>query len=313
MKKTYILGHKSPDTDCVSAVKAYEWYLKKQGVDAVAVVLGKLNNETKWLFDYFDVEPPVRLRKMPSDCSIIICDTTEAGQLPHNLGEAEILEIWDHHNLGGLKTARPIKAIIDVVGSTCTLFVEYFQRKNIGIATHISGLLLGAIISDTLNLTSPTTTNRDRQAYEYLESILELDLKKFTKQQFVAKSSIENMTIKEIVKSAAKTYHIYGHKIKISTFETVDPSKPWEVREQIREFCLAEKEKKGYDYYLFFVIDIMNRFAKPLYITDAEKDLIENAFGVKFRNGMRMEGVVSRKQQIIPPIEDYLEQHPKQE
>lgn len=306
MSKLYIFGHKNPDCDSACAPKVYEWYLKQKGVEATGVILGKLNNESKWVFSKFDTEEPQVLEKIPSESKVIILDTTEPKQLPDNIEEMDILEIYDHHQLGGLRTSKPLKATIDTVGCTCTLLFEKFSSENIIIVKPIAGLMLSSIISDTLNLTSPTTTDRDRKAVEELIKMTKLDKEKYVKEQFEAKSSLEGMSTSEIVNFDAKDFEMGDKKVKIGVFETVNTSKVLKKRSEIREFMIKEKSEKGYDYSFYFAVDVLKGFALPIVISDHEKKVLEKAYDREVAEDTKLEGVVSRKKQIIPPLEKAL-------
>lgn len=306
MSKIYIFGHKSPDCDSSCAPKAYEWYLKQKGNDAEAFLLGKLNNEAKWVYKTFNVEEPKLLKYLPADTKVVVLDTTEPSQLPENVEQCNILEIYDHHNLGGLKTNKPVKAVLEPIACTCTILYEKFKNEGLSMEKPIAGLLLSAILSDTLNSTSPTTTERDKKAIEELAKIAEVDLKTHVDEQFKAKSSLEGMRIEEIVNFDAKDFEMSRKKVRIGVFETVDPSQPLAKKNKIEEYMTDEKSSKGYDFFFYFIVDILKNNATPLFISDAEKDLLSRALGIQVEEGKIIEDIVSRKKQIVPPLEKTL-------
>src|SRR5690606_26332723 len=170
----------------------------------------------------------------------------------------------------------------------------------------IAGILLASIISDTLNLTSSTATSRDEAAVLKLLKLLGLDRAKFVEEQFRAKSSLGGMTIKDVVNYDAKDFDLAGKKIRIGVFETTDPAQPLSKKEEIKSQLLLEKEAGKYDYYLYFVVDILKGNASPIILSDQEKGLLAKSFGREVREGIILEGVVSRKKQIVPKIAEAL-------
>lgn len=306
MAKVYILGHKNPDCDSACAPKVYEWYLKQKGIDAEAILQGKLNNESKWVFEKFEVETPKEIKDLPAESKVIVVDTTEPKQLPDNIEEMEVIEVWDHHQLGGLRTSKPLKVVIDTVGCTCTLLFERLHQEQVKIDKPISGIMISSILSDTLNLTSPTTTDRDRKAVDELTKVLGIDREKHVKEQFEAKSSLEGMSTSEIVNFDAKEFEMSGRKVKIGVFETVDTSKVLEKKDEIKKFMLKEKKDKGYDYSFYFAIDVLKGFAVPIVITEEEKKILEAAYNQEIKEATKLERVVSRKKQMIPQIAEVL-------
>lgn len=298
----YIFGHQSPDCDTACSPKVYEWYLKEKGQEAKALVWSKLNNEAKWVFQKFQVTKPEISDKVPAESQVVILDTTDPSQLPENLEEWEILAIYDHHKLGGLKTSSPLTAIIDIVGCTATLVWEKIKKEGLDLPKDMAGLLVSAILSDTLNLTSPTSTDRDKKAVEELEKIAQIDRESHVKEQFAAKSSLEGMSIEEVVNSDAKVFEMGDKRVKIGVFETVDTTKPLAKTEEIKKFMQDEKQKEGYDYFFYFAVDIMKKFSVPIIISDQEKSVLEKAYNQKVDEGIKLEGIVSRKKQMVPQI-----------
>lgn len=303
MSKVYIFGHKNPDCDSACSPKVYEWYLKQKGEEAEAVVLGKLNNESKWVFEKFKVDEPKQIDSIPAESKVIIFDTTEMDQLPENITDLEVIEIWDHHKLGGLQTAKPLKVTIDTVGCTGTLLLEKLKKEEISLEQGLAGLIFSSILSDTLNLTSPTTTDRDKSAVAQLTKILGIDREKHVKEQFEVKSSLDGMSLEEIVNFDAKDFDMAGKKVKIGVFETVDTNKVLDKKGEIKEFMTKEKGEKGYDFSFYFAVDVLKGYAVPIVISDDEKKVLEKAFDQEITDDTKLEGVVSRKKQIVPPIE----------
>ncbi|MFH0932158.1 MAG: DHH family phosphoesterase, partial [bacterium] len=182
-----IIGHKNPDTDSVVATLAYFNLKTKLGENVEPAIAGPLNNETKFVLSYLNIEPPKLIESLEQK-QVILLDHGDFSQTTAGIDSAEIVEVVDHHPVGGIKTESPILYRAEPVGSTCTVLVKFFQEKGQEIEKEIAGLLLAGIISDTLFLSSPTTTELDKKTLQDLAEIAEIEPKEFAQKMFEAKS-----------------------------------------------------------------------------------------------------------------------------
>ena len=234
---------------------------------------------------------------------VILVDHNQKSQTVDDIEEATILEIIDHHNLGTIGTSLPINFRSMPVGCTCTIIYELFQEAKVEIPKDIAGLMLSAIISDTLMFKSPTTTNLDIEVGNKLAKIAGLDVKEYGMKMFKAASSIEGMDVEDVIRADIKTFKFEKSSLAISVITTMDydviKAKQDEFIEQLNTMCSIG----NYKYALLFVTDIMKN-GSYLFYSEGSKELVENAYGITPEEGIYMDGVVSRKKQMLPPLLD---------
>jgi len=234
---------------------------------------------------------------------VILVDHNQKSQTVDDIEEANILEIIDHHNLGTIGTSMPINFRTMPVGCTCTIIYKLYEEAKVEIPKDIAGLMLSAIISDTLLFKSPTTTNLDREVGMKLADIANLNINEYGLKMFKAASSIEGMDIEDIIKTDIKTFKFEKSSLAISQITTMDyeeiKNRKDEFVEQLNSMCNIG----NYKYALLFVTDIIKN-GSYLFYSDGAKDLVENAYGIEPKEGMYMKGVVSRKKQMLPPLLD---------
>ena len=237
---------------------------------------------------------------------VILVDHNEKLQSVDGLEEAEILEIFDHHNLGSITTANPINFRNMAVGSTCTIVYSMFRERNINIPRDIAGALLSGILSDTLILRSPTATLKDREAVEYLANIALVDYEEYGMNLFKSGTSLEGMTKEEVLYNDYKLYSINEKNFAIGQFFTMN-------------FDEIEKDIDGYVEVLNRVAEANNYVLVALYVTDIihngsyvlfnEKgsNIISLAYQDEVHEGYFVEGCLSRKKHIVPILMEILE------
>lgn len=237
---------------------------------------------------------------------VILVDHNNMSQSVDGIEEAEILEIIDHHNLGAIGTSVPINFRSKPVGCTATMIYEMFIESKVGIPTDIAGLMLSAILSDTLLLTGPTTTATDRVAAIKLASIAKVDIDKYGLEMLKAASSVEGKTTDELIKNDFKTYTIGNKILGIGQIMTLDFEK---IKENMDEFVdnLNKMVNTNYNSVILFVTDIIKNGSYVIYDEKSE-DLVADSFGLKKAyEGVFISKVVSRKKQMLPSIINTLE------
>lgn len=237
---------------------------------------------------------------------VILIDHNNFAQSVDGLDEADILEIIDHHNLGAMGTSLPINFRSKPVGCTSTMIYEMYKEAKVTIPRDMAGLMLSAILSDTLLLTSPTTTEDDRFAAVKLASIAKVDIDKYGIEMLKAASSIEGKTVEELIKTDFKSYVVGDKLLGISQVMTMDI----DAIENNKEKYIAklnEMVSLNYTIVTIFITDIIRNGSYVLYNDDAA-NIIKDSFGLKsIHQGMFLPKIVSRKKQIQPNIISILE------
>ena len=238
---------------------------------------------------------------------VILVDHNEYSQSVDGIEEAEILEVVDHHKIGNVGTSTPINFRNMPVGSTNTIIYLLFKENNVLIPKNIAGLMLSGIISDTLLLKSPTTTNTDIVAVKALAAIAEVDYEEYGKELFKAGSSLKGKTLEEILYTDFKNFEINNKKVGVGQVFTMNPEEFLKQKEQYVE--LINKVAKHNDYYIvaLFVTDLVTNGSYLFYNENAH-DTLDNCFDSKdLEEGIYLKDYVSRKKQIIPRIMQVME------
>ncbi len=302
MSKVFITGHKNPDTDSICSALSYAALKQAQGVEAVAVRLGEVGKEAQYALDYFQVEAPELIASIEEKQAVMLVDHNEPAQSVDGLDKAELLEIVDHHRLGGLNTANPIFVHIEPVGCTATIITKMFDCQKVELPKKIAGLLLSAIVSDTVLFKSPTCTEQDKAAAEKLAVIAGVNLKEYGMAMLKAGADLGDLTPAQIAKTDSKPFSFGKYKAivaQISVMDTADIlAKKAELVAAMQELC----QNEGYDMSLLMVTDIMEESTELVFVGEP-KQLIADAFG-KDASGdsIYLPGVMSRKKQIVPQL-----------
>ena len=237
----------------------------------------------------------------PSPRRVILVDHAEQGQSVAGVEEAEIVEILDHHHIGSIETQVPVTATFDPVGSTATLVVERFRQNGMEPSKPSATVLLAAVLSDTVLLNSPTTTERDRVVVGYLERAIGVEAQRFGREMFETSSDVSDLSAERIVSQDAKEYEIAtGETISIAQIETVGKTL-LERTDELREALEAVRDKHDYLLAALMVTDILGKGTDLL--ATGETGPLERAFGEIDDNGLiPLPDVMSRKKQVAPKL-----------
>jgi manganese-dependent inorganic pyrophosphatase len=237
----------------------------------------------------------------PQRRRVILVDHAEQAQSAIGIGEAEILEILDHHHIGSIETRVPVRATFDPVGSTATLVVERFRQAGMEPSRPTALMLLGAVMSDTVILNSATTTERDHAVVEYLERVLAVDAQELGRQMFQETSDVSGLSAKEIISRDAKRYQVRGgHEISIAQVEVVGNSL-LERREELLEALRHEREERELVLYALMVTDVLDKGTEMLVAGDAAA--VARSFGTEHADStIKLPGVMSRKKEVAPKL-----------
>jgi manganese-dependent inorganic pyrophosphatase len=282
-------------------------------------------NEVDYLSDFFEKSKKLKHTNYPivnnkNEClglltltdtnqierkKVILVDHNNYSQSVDGLEEAEILEVIDHHSIGDIITRMPINFRTDRVGSVNTLIYNMFIEKNVKIPMNIAGLMMSAIISDTLLLTSPTTTDKDKEALIELSKLAKVDYKKYGTKLLKQGMSIEGLSNEEILYKDFKSYKVDNDMIGIGQVLTSD----YDLinKDEMIKYLDYVAEKNNYKVLTLFITDIFNNISHCLYNKNAER-IIKNSFDLdNVYEGIELKNTLSRKIQIAPYIMDAID------
>ena len=296
-----VFGHKNPDTDTICSAIAYAELKNKLGKDVKAVRLGEVNEETKYALNYFKVEKPELMENVAGK-EIILVDHNERTQTADGFEEAKVLELIDHHRISNFNVDEPLYARVEPVGCTATIILKLFKENGLAPSKETAGLMLSAIISDTLLFKSPTCTQCDAKAGKELAEIAGVDLKEYGLEMLKAGTALGDKSEAELLNMDMKIFEIDGEKIGVAQVNTVNEAEVLERKEKL----LAEIDniiaKEGLKFFMLAITNILTNNSTAL-VSGNGNDVIEKAFGEKVdSNLVTLKGVVSRKKQIIPPL-----------
>ena len=302
MEKIIVFGHKSPDTDsiCSSLVMA-DLQTKLRGEEVIPYRLGELSEETKYVLKYFEIEEPKFIEKIEEGQQVILVDHNEFTQSVDGIENAKIDTVVDHHRINNFTTSEPLFYYAQPVGCTSTLLYELYKLNNIEIAPKMAGLMLSAIISDTLLLKSPTTTEKDKKAVEELAKIANVDINTYGLDMLKAGTNLDKYTVDELIHLDAKKMEEEDIKYVIDKVNTVSIPDVLKRKEKIEQEINKEILAKGLSLFVFVITDIINSNSEAIVLGD-RCDAISKTYEIK-DNIAIMPGVVSRKKQILPLIE----------
>ena len=306
MNKTLIFGHKSPDTDSICSALVMADLEKHLSLDnePTPCRLGELNKETVYALNYFKVEAPELIDSVENGTEVILVDHNEFIQSANNIENAKIMKVVDHHRICGFQTAEPLFYMAEPVGCTATILYELYLVNNIEIKPHIAGLMLSAIISDTLLLKSPTTTIKDVKAVEELAKIAGVDYKVYGLEMLKAGTDLSDYSAEELLNIDAKCVDMNGTKVKIAQVNTVDIESVLKNQNELETAINNTIVNENLDLFVFAVTDIVNSNSEAL-VLGKRTDIVEKAYNVKLKNNRAfLPRVVSRKKQMIPVMQE---------
>jgi manganese-dependent inorganic pyrophosphatase len=232
---------------------------------------------------------------------VVLVDHAEQAQSVVGIDEAEIVEIVDHHHIGSIETRIPVVATFDPVGSTSTLIVERFRTAGMEPSRSAAMMLLGAVLSDTVILNSPTTTQRDHDVVSYLETVLALDARELGREMFEATADVSDLSAEEIVNQDAKRYQVRGdQEICIAQIEVVGDALT-DRREELLEALASNRESRELALYALMITDVVEKGTEMLVAGDVQA--VARSFGVQANDStIELPGVMSRKKEVAPTL-----------
>jgi len=294
-----VVGHKNPDTDTIaSAIAAADLYTKR-GMEAKAVAQGAIAPETAFVLEKFGFAAP----EIVTDATgkkIILVDHTDISQTIDNLDKGELVAVVDHHKLGDVTTPGPLEMWVWPVGCTGTVLKSMYDFYNVAIPANVAGILLCAILSDTVMFKSPTCTDADKDAVAALAKVAGVaDVMALGMDMFKVKSAVDGTSATDLVFRDYKDFDMAGNKVGIGQLEVIDLS----MLDAHKAALQAEIEKvkaEGRHSVFLLLTDIMKEGSEMLIASD-DPSVVEKAFGVATTGApVWLPGVMSRKKQVAP-------------
>lgn len=303
MEKVLIFGHKNPDTDTICSAIAYADLKSKLGWNVEAVALGAPNGETQFALDRFGFTAPRVVETVAGEVKdVILVDHNERQQSAADIDQVRVAEVIDHHRIANFETSGPLYYRAEPVGCTATILNKMYKENGLTVPANIAGLMLSAIISDSLLFKSPTCTEQDVAAAKELAEIAGVDASVYGLDMLKAGADLSDKSIEQLISLDAKEFDMGGSKVEIAQVNAVDVNDVLSRQSEVEAALNAIIERKGLDLFLFVVTDILNNDSIGLALGKAA-DAVEEAYNVKLDdNKAVLKGVVSRKSQIVPVL-----------
>jgi manganese-dependent inorganic pyrophosphatase len=305
MGKVLIFGHKNPDTDTICSAIAYADLKTQLGEEVEAVRLGAVSGETQYALDKFGFQAPRLVETVAGEAKgVILVDHNERQQSVSDIDQVTVLEVIDHHRIANFETSAPLYYRAEPVGCTATILNKLYKENGKTVPANIAGLMLSAIISDSLLFKSPTCTPQDVAAAKELAAIAGVDADSYGLDMLKAGADLSDKSIAQLISLDAKEFSMGKAKVEIAQVNAVDVNDVLSKQAELEDALTNIINEKGLDLFLFVVTDILNNDSIGLAL-GRSADAVAEAYGVKIENNRAlMKGVVSRKSQIVPVLTD---------
>ncbi len=302
--KVLIFGHKNPDTDSICSALVKEILNKKNGDEnCKAVRLGNINKETQYVLNYLGIQEPELIEGVKEAQEVILVDHNEFNQSADGIENAKIIEVVDHHRISNFETSEPLYYTARPYGCTATILYKDFVQKEIKIEKKEAVLMASAIISDTLLLKSPTTTEHDKKALEALENITGINVNEYGLEMLKAGTDLDKFSAEQLINLDAKSLDKNGTKFVIAQVNTVSIPDVLKRQEEIEKAMSNEINKNGLSLFVLAITDILQSNSEIIALGN-KQNIVEKAFDTTLENNTAfLKGVVSRKKQLLPNID----------
>jgi len=307
MSKVLVFGHKNPDTDTITSALVYAYLKRQLGVDAEAVRLGEVNNETQFALDKFGFEAPRLISTVAGEAAeVILVDHNERQQSADGIEEVKVTEVIDHHRIANFETSDPLYYRAEPVGCTATILNKIFKENNVEVPANIAGLMLSAIVSDTLLFKSPTCTDQDVQAGKELAEIAGVNVDEYGLAMLKAGADLSDKSLEDLLSLDAKEFTFGNVKSVVAQVNAVDVNDVLNRKDELVSLLNKNVEANGLNLFFFVVTDILNNDSIAVVVGNAA-EAAAKAFGKELANDLvDLPGVVSRKKQIVPVLTEGL-------
>ncbi|MCH4826557.1 manganese-dependent inorganic pyrophosphatase [Planococcus halocryophilus] len=307
MSKVLVLGHKNPDTDSICSAISYAYLKNEMGMVAEPIRLGEVNNETLFALGIFKFDQPRLVTQVAKEADqVILVDHNERQQSADDIDEVQVIEVVDHHRIANFETTDPLYFRAEPVGCTTTILLKLFKENGVEVPVNIAGLMLSAIISDSLLFKSPTCTQQDIDAAAELAKIANVDAQSYGLDLLKAGADLSNKTLEDLISLDAKEFEAGDHRFEVAQVNAIDVEEVM-VRQKELEVLMANAiSSKGLGLFMFVVTDILNNNSVAIVLGE-KANVVEAAFKSSvIDNRVLLPGVVSRKKQIVPVITEAL-------
>ncbi|MFD1471310.1 manganese-dependent inorganic pyrophosphatase [Companilactobacillus mishanensis] len=306
-EKELVFGHKNPDTDAVVAAISYSHYQNELGFNTEAVALGEPNEETKFVFDKFDYKYPRVISAANGEVKkVMLVDHNESQQSLDDIADLEVTHVVDHHRIANFTTDLPLYYRAEPLGCTSTILWKMYNEQKLEIPGNLAGLMASAIISDTLLLKSPTTTDQDKAALKSLAETAGIDYESYGLDMLKAGTNLDSKSTKELIDMDAKSFEMNGKNVRIAQVNTVDVDDTLKRESEFVKEITSENKDNNYSLFVLLITNILTSDTTGLII--GEDDAVakfEKALDTKVSdNKAALPGVVSRKKQVVPPLNE---------
>lgn len=307
MSKVLVFGHKNPDTDTITSAITYAYLKQQLGVDAEAVRLGEVNNETQYALEKFGFDAPRLISNVASEASeVILVDHNERQQSADGIEEVKVTEVIDHHRIANFETSDPLYYRAEPVGCTATILNKIFKENNVDVPSNIAGLMLSAIVSDTLLFKSPTCTEQDVQAGNELAEIAGVNVDEYGLAMLKAGADLSDKSLEDLLSLDAKEFTFGDVKSVVAQVNAVDVNDVLNRKDELVGLLNKNVDENGLNLFFFVVTDILNNDSTAVVVGSAA-EAAAKAFGKELANDLvDLPGVVSRKKQIVPVLTEGL-------
>lgn len=310
MEKEFVFGHQNPDTDAIGTAIAYSYLQNKLGYNTEPVALGEPNDETAYALKKFGFEAPMVITTAADKVNaVMLVDHNEPQQSVSDIDKVKVTHVVDHHRIMNFNTANPLFYRAEPVGCTSTVVWKMFKENKVEIPQNIAGIMLSAIISDTLLLKSPTSTDFDKAAIEDLAKIAGVDYQEYGLAMLKAGTNIASKSEEELIDLDAKSFELNGHNVRVAQVNVVDLPEAMERKAAFISTMEAASKENGYDMFMLLITNILDSDSQAIVVgTDETKKLFEKAFNATLTDSsVALPGVVSRKKQVVPPLTEAFE------
>ncbi|MDO0873807.1 manganese-dependent inorganic pyrophosphatase [Carnobacterium divergens] len=303
MSNVLIFGHLNPDTDAITSAISFAYLQKQLGVEAEAVALGNVSEETAFALNYFNVAAPRLVETVANETNqVMLVDHNEFQQSVSDIRDVEVLAVVDHHRIANFETANPLYYRAEPVGCTNTIILKMYKEQQIAIPKEIAGLMASAIISDSLLFKSPTCTQEDIAAAKELATIAEIDLETYGLDLLKAGTNLADKSAADLLNMDAKSFPMGDKNVRIAQVNTVDINDVFVKQADLE----AAMKKEDFDLFILVVTNILDSDSVILAVGEPIS-AVEKAFDVTLENNKALlKGVVSRKKQVVPQLTEAL-------
>ena len=296
----YVFGHQNPDTDTITSAIVMSNFERELGnTDTIACRLGNINKETQYVLDYLKIDEPIFIEDIDDSSDVILVDHNNPAESIKNLDKCNILKVIDHHRVI-LNTTYPLFYRAEVLGSTQTVLYKLYKEYDIKINETIATLMIAGIVSDTLLLKSPTTTEEDIKIIEKLSEIAGIDYRKFGLEMLKKGTDLSGLSIEKLLYSDAKKINFKEVKAITNQINTTEINEVMQMKDELEKGIDQIIKDEKIDLYLLLITDIINGNSQVI-VKGRRSDLFEKSFNIKLKdNTAFIKGLLSRKKQVTP-------------